>query len=51
MVFGGSYGIGGDIAELARAYGANVKTFSRSTTGTYVEKRADVAKVAQQVLD
>src|SRR6185295_11207567 len=51
VVFGGSYGIGGDIAELARAYGANVKTFSRSTTGTYVEKRADVAKVAQQVLD
>src|SRR3954447_19817623 len=51
VVFGGSYGIGGDIAELARKYGANVKTFSRSTTGTYVEKRADVAKVAQQVLD
>ena len=50
VVFGGSYGIGGDIAELARAYGANVKTFSRSTTGTYVEKRADVAKVAQQVV-
>ena len=51
VVFGGSYGIGGDIAELARSYGANVKTFSRSATGTYVEKRADVAKVAQQVLD
>jgi ribitol-5-phosphate 2-dehydrogenase (NADP+) / D-ribitol-5-phosphate cytidylyltransferase len=51
VVFGGSYGIGSDIAELARAHGANVKTFSRSTTGTYVEKRADVAKVAQQVLD
>ena len=27
-----------------------MKTFSRSTTGTYVEKRADVAKVAQQVV-
>jgi 2-C-methyl-D-erythritol 4-phosphate cytidylyltransferase len=26
VVFGGSYGIGGDIAELARKYGANVKT-------------------------
>ena len=51
VVFGGSYGIGGDIAELARSYGANVKTFSRSATGTYVEKRADVAKVAQQVLE
>jgi 2-C-methyl-D-erythritol 4-phosphate cytidylyltransferase len=51
VVFGGSYGIGGDIARLANAYGANVKTFSRSTTGTYVEKRADVARVAQQVLE
>jgi ribitol-5-phosphate 2-dehydrogenase (NADP+) / D-ribitol-5-phosphate cytidylyltransferase len=50
VVFGGSYGIGGDIAQLARKHGANVKTFSRSTTGTYVERRADVARVAQQVL-
>ena len=50
VVFGGSYGIGGDIAQLARKYGADVKTFSRSTTGTYVERRADVAHVAQQVL-
>ncbi|MFI5425652.1 hypothetical protein [Aeromicrobium sp. UC242_57] len=24
VVFGGSYGIGGDIAELARGFGANV---------------------------
>jgi ribitol-5-phosphate 2-dehydrogenase (NADP+) / D-ribitol-5-phosphate cytidylyltransferase len=42
VVFGGSYGIGGDIAQLARKYGADVKTF--------VERRADVARVAQQVL-
>ena len=32
VVFGGSYGIGGDIADLARKYGANVKIFSRSAT-------------------
>ena len=33
VVFGGSYGIGADIAELGRvSYGANVATFSRSTT-------------------
>ena len=50
VVFGGSYGIGGDIAELARKYGADIKTFSRSTTGTFVERRVDVARAAQQVL-
>ena len=30
VVFGGSYGIGADIAELAAQYGADVFTFSRS---------------------
>ena len=51
VVFGGSYGIGGDIAELARAYGANVKTFSRSTTGTHVESEPTSPRRPQQVLD
>ena len=37
VIFGGSYGIGGDIAQFARKYGADVKTFSRSTTGTFIE--------------
>ena len=50
VVFGGSYGIGGDIAALARHYGAKVCTFSRSTTGTHVERHADIAGVADQVL-
>ena len=50
VVFGGSYGIGGDIAALARSYGATVKTFSRSSTGTHVERRADVAQAARDVL-
>ncbi len=50
MVFGGSYGIGGDIADLARSYGAEVKTFSRSTTGTHVERHSDIAAVADAVL-
>ena len=50
VVFGGSYGIGGDIADLAPAHGATVKTFSRSSTGTHVEKRADIAEAAAQVL-
>ena len=50
VVFGGSYGIGGDIAELAAAHGATVKTFSRSSTGTHVETRTDIADAAAQVL-
>jgi 2-C-methyl-D-erythritol 4-phosphate cytidylyltransferase len=49
VVFGGSYGIGGDIAELARSYGATVKTFSRSSTGTHVERRSEIAGVAAEV--
>ena len=52
VVFGGSYGIGGDIADAgAESYGATVQTFSRSTTGTHVERRADIAEAARQVLD
>lgn len=50
VVFGGSYGIGGDIAELARKHGASVHTFSRSSTGTHVDRREDVAAAAKQVL-
>lgn len=37
VVFGGSYGIGAEIAGVARELGANVFTFSRSETGTHVE--------------
>lgn len=50
VVFGGSYGIGADIAELARGFGATVFTFSRSSTGTHVERRTDIADAAKQVL-
>src|SRR3954452_13170684 len=35
VVFGGSYGIGADIAELAERLGATVLSFSRSSTGTH----------------
>ena len=51
VVFGGSYGIGSDIAALAEQYGANVFTFSRSSTNTDVGKRADIAEAARQVLE
>ncbi|MCF3963613.1 bifunctional cytidylyltransferase/SDR family oxidoreductase [Streptomyces fuscigenes] len=37
VVFGGSYGIGADIAELAGRFGAKVYALGRSTTGTHVE--------------
>jgi 2-C-methyl-D-erythritol 4-phosphate cytidylyltransferase len=50
VVFGGSYGIGSDIAGLARRYGADVRTYSRSSTGTHVENRAEIADVAAAVL-
>ncbi|NES15518.1 MULTISPECIES: bifunctional cytidylyltransferase/SDR family oxidoreductase [Micromonospora] len=42
VIFGGSYGIGHDLAELARGYGAQVFPFSRSSTGTHVERAQDV---------
>jgi 2-C-methyl-D-erythritol 4-phosphate cytidylyltransferase len=50
VVFGGGYGIGADIAELARSYGANVKSFSRSTTQTHVERREDIQAAAAETL-
>ncbi|WP_025618390.1 bifunctional cytidylyltransferase/SDR family oxidoreductase [Salinispora cortesiana] len=43
VVFGGSYGIGHDLAEIARGHGAQVFAFSRSGTGTHVERADEVA--------
>ncbi|AWZ03857.1 MULTISPECIES: bifunctional cytidylyltransferase/SDR family oxidoreductase [unclassified Streptomyces] len=37
VVFGGSYGIGADIARIAEGFGARVFALGRSTTGTHVE--------------
>jgi ribitol-5-phosphate 2-dehydrogenase (NADP+) / D-ribitol-5-phosphate cytidylyltransferase len=50
VVFGGSYGIGSDIAQLARKYGATVYTFSRSSTNTHVDRRDDVHAAARTVM-
>ena len=50
VVFGGSYGIGADIARLAQGYGAAVCSFSRSTTRTHVERREDVRRAAEETL-
>ena len=43
VIFGGSYGIGADIAEFATANGAKVASYSRTTTGTHVENRDHIA--------
>ncbi len=51
VVFGGSYGIGADIAALASRLGASVHVFSRSSTNTHVERREDVVAACRQVLD
>ncbi len=50
VIFGGSYGIGSDIATLAEKHGARVFTFSRSSTGTHVERRVDVRAAVDAVL-
>jgi 2-C-methyl-D-erythritol 4-phosphate cytidylyltransferase len=50
VVLGGSYGIGSDMADFARAHGARVFGFSRSTTGTHVQRRADVRAAIDTVL-
>ena len=50
VVFGGSYGIGADIGELAAKHGARVFSFSRSTTQTHVERRGDIQAAAASVL-
>lgn len=44
VIFGGSAGIGASITEAALRFGANVFPYSRSTTNTHVENRADVAE-------
>lgn len=42
VVLGGSYGIGADIAQLATSFGATAHSYSRSGTGTHVERAEDV---------
>lgn len=51
VVFGGSYGIGKDIATELRNAGAKVYSFSRSLTGTDVRNRRDVARALKEVAD
>jgi len=44
VVLGGSYGIGGDICDMANGFGATVSSFSRSQTGTDVSQADDIEK-------
>ncbi|WP_417218657.1 SDR family NAD(P)-dependent oxidoreductase [Arthrobacter sp.] len=50
VVFGGSYGIGADIAQMAESFGCTVRTFSRSSTNTHVDRREDIVAARDQVL-
>jgi 2-C-methyl-D-erythritol 4-phosphate cytidylyltransferase len=49
VVFGGSYGIGGEIVSLLEEYGATVASFSRSSTDTNVEDPRDVDSALRKV--
>ncbi|OIV35589.1 2-C-methyl-D-erythritol 4-phosphate cytidylyltransferase [Mangrovactinospora gilvigrisea] len=51
VVFGGSYGIGADIAALAESYGATVYPLGRSTTGTHVENPDEVRAALKKAHD
>jgi len=44
VIFGGSYGIGKEIADIAKKYNAKVYTFSRTSTDTDVSSISDVRR-------
>lgn len=49
VVFGGSYGIGADVARILEERGAKVFSYSRSMNGTDVGNREHVRKALQEV--
>lgn len=51
VVFGGSYGIGGDIVELCRKNRVRVYSFSRSETSTNVADHEAVKKALSEVYE
>ena len=51
VVFGGSYGIGADVARLAEARGTHVYRFSRSLNGVDVSNNEQVARAMQEVVE
>ena len=50
VVFGGSYGIGKDIGDLAQKFGAKVYFYGRSSTNTDVARVADVKLGLEQAI-
>ncbi|GAA1089776.1 bifunctional cytidylyltransferase/SDR family oxidoreductase [Nocardiopsis metallicus] len=48
VVFGGSYGIGAGVADLAEKHGARVFRYSRSATRTNVANPTEVAQALEQ---
>jgi len=50
VVFGGSQGIGKDIADICREAGGKVYTFSRSSTHTDISKQEDVTRALNTVV-
>lgn len=51
VVFGGSYGIGGEIVRIATGYNAHIHAFSRSRTHTDVADAVSVREALQMVAD
>jgi 2-C-methyl-D-erythritol 4-phosphate cytidylyltransferase len=51
VVFGGGYGIGAEVCTVAKSFGANVYSFSRSETKTHVQNREEVREALQQAAE
>jgi 2-C-methyl-D-erythritol 4-phosphate cytidylyltransferase len=51
VIFGGSYGIGKEIGDIAKQYGAKVYLFSRSLNGVNVANISDIQKSLKDVFD
>jgi 2-C-methyl-D-erythritol 4-phosphate cytidylyltransferase len=49
VIFGGSYGIGGEIIKIAQEHHAHVYSFSRSQNGCDVSRIEDVRKALEEV--
>ncbi len=51
VIFGGSYGIGEEIAKKCEGFGAKIYSLSRSVTGTHVESMSDVESALSSIND
>ncbi len=51
VVFGGGYGIGAEIIQIAKQYGAKPYGFSRTTTNTDISNVEDIRKALESVYE